>query len=249
MVVALICILFLSFIFVRIGAIAFQLTGLEWSLAKFQSLSCYTGTGFTTKEAELITGNPQRRKIATILMILGNANLVIMVGTFASSIVTTNTIATLLTRSFFDLPISPVFVTMINLVLLVVAVIILFKVLNNPRITLKLTNYLRARMVRKAFFRQVSFEELLVETGGYGVSRVKILSDSPVVDKRLIDTDLREWGINLLAIVRGGETITTPHADTAILRGDELICFGKLGEIRSYLVPEEAKKVEEQEKK
>ena len=40
-----------SFIVVRIGAIAFQLTGLEWSLAKFQALSCFSGTGFTTKEA------------------------------------------------------------------------------------------------------------------------------------------------------------------------------------------------------
>ena len=42
-----------SFIAVRIGAIAFQLTGLEWSLAKFQALSCFSGTGFTTKESEL----------------------------------------------------------------------------------------------------------------------------------------------------------------------------------------------------
>jgi Trk-type K+ transport system membrane component len=63
----------ISFLVVRIGAIAFQLTGLEWALAKFQSLSCFSGTGFTTREAELITGNPQRRKIATSLMILGNA--------------------------------------------------------------------------------------------------------------------------------------------------------------------------------
>jgi len=50
-----IVVLIASFIIVRIGAVAFQLTGLEWSLAKFQSLSCFSGTGFTTKEAELIT--------------------------------------------------------------------------------------------------------------------------------------------------------------------------------------------------
>ena len=62
-----------SFVVVRIGAIAFQLTGLEWSLAKFQALSCFSGTGFTTKESELITSNKQRRKIASILIILGNA--------------------------------------------------------------------------------------------------------------------------------------------------------------------------------
>jgi hypothetical protein len=61
-----IIILIVSFIIVRIGAIAFTMTGLEWSLATFQSLSCFTGTGFTTKEAELITGHPQRRRIASL---------------------------------------------------------------------------------------------------------------------------------------------------------------------------------------
>ena len=76
----------ISFIVVRIGAIAFQLTGLEWSLAKFQSLSCFSGTGFTTKEAELVTGNPQRRHIASILMVLGNAGLVTLVATFANTL-------------------------------------------------------------------------------------------------------------------------------------------------------------------
>ena len=80
-------VIFVSFVVVRIGAIAFELTGLEWSLAKFQSLSCFTGTGFTTKEAELITGNPQRRKIASVLMVLGNAGLVILIASFVSSLV------------------------------------------------------------------------------------------------------------------------------------------------------------------
>ncbi len=44
--------LIVSFIVIKIGAIAFQLTGLEWSLAQFQALSCFTGTCFTTKESE-----------------------------------------------------------------------------------------------------------------------------------------------------------------------------------------------------
>ena len=68
-------VLIVSFIVVRIGAIALQLTGLEWSLAKFQSLSCFTSTGFTTKEAELITGDPRRRRIASVLIVLGHAGL------------------------------------------------------------------------------------------------------------------------------------------------------------------------------
>ena len=71
-----IIVLSVSFIVVRIGAIAFQLTGLDWSLAKFQALSCFSGTGFTTKESELVVGNSQRRKIASVLMVLGNAGIV-----------------------------------------------------------------------------------------------------------------------------------------------------------------------------
>lgn len=37
-------VIIISMIVVRIGAIAFQLTGLDWSFAKFQALSCFTGT-------------------------------------------------------------------------------------------------------------------------------------------------------------------------------------------------------------
>jgi len=53
----------IAFVIVRIGAIAFELTGLERSLARFQALSCFSGTGFTTRESELIVSSPQRRRI------------------------------------------------------------------------------------------------------------------------------------------------------------------------------------------
>ena len=75
-----------SMIIVRVGAIAFELTGLNWNIAKFQSLSCFSGTGFTIREAELVLGYPQRRRIASYLMILGNAGLVAMIATFANSL-------------------------------------------------------------------------------------------------------------------------------------------------------------------
>ena len=77
-----IIVLIVSFVIVRIGAIAFQLTGLDWSLAKFQALSCFTSTGFTTREAELITSDPRRRRIASVLIVLGHAGFVTMIATF-----------------------------------------------------------------------------------------------------------------------------------------------------------------------
>ncbi|MFA5423214.1 MAG: TrkA C-terminal domain-containing protein [Phycisphaerae bacterium] len=231
--------LIVSFIVVRIGAIAFQLTGLEWSLAKFQSLSCFTGTGFTTKETEMITGNLQRRKIASILMVLGNAGLVTMIITGASSI--RANVLSVLSKRYLPLPeqVSEQFAQVINIVIVIAAVAIIYKVFTNRKLTLRLTNFLREKIIKKEFFHKVSFEELVVETGGYGVSRVKVFADSPVLNKTLIEADLRKRDITVLAIIRGGETMPNPGANMAILRGDELVCFGRLENIRSVLYPSE----------
>ena len=114
-----------SFIIVRIGAIAFQLTGLEWSLAKFQSLSCFSGTGFTTREAELVTGHPQRRRIATILIVLGNAGFITMIASIASAMNAQYTLWAKLSESFLPIEkIPPSLIRYINLLVIILSVFI-----------------------------------------------------------------------------------------------------------------------------
>ena len=49
----------ISFLFVRAASIALMMTGLEKKKARFQALSAFSGTGFTTKEAEAIVNHPQ----------------------------------------------------------------------------------------------------------------------------------------------------------------------------------------------
>jgi hypothetical protein len=233
MLILFILALIVSFIVVRIGAIAFQLTGLEWSLAKFQALSCFSGTGFTTKEAELITGNKQRRRIASALMVLGNAGLVIMIATLASSFVPQETILSKLSKSFLPFTIQPSVGIWVNLAIIVVAVYAIYKVFTHEKLARHLTNFLRKKIIKKDIFKKVSFEELLLATGGYGVSRVAVCAGSPVLDKTLSQSELRRHDITVLAVVRGAETMPNPTADTKILLGDELICFGKLENIRN----------------
>ena len=72
----------ISFLIVRVGAVALELTGLEKNKALFQALSAFTGTGFTTRESEMIVGHPQRRRVVTILMVLGTAGIVSVIATF-----------------------------------------------------------------------------------------------------------------------------------------------------------------------
>ena len=223
-----------SFIVVRIGAIAFQLTGLEWSLAKFQSLSCFSGTGFTTKEAELITGNPQRRRIASVLMVFGNAGLVTLVATFANTLRPSIRLPEL-TIPFLHLVFPASFLPWINLAIVAASIYVIYKLFTHTRLTKKITNILRRRIIKRELVKPVSFEELLVSTGGYGVSNIEVTTDSPVVDKTLIETALRANDITVLAIERGRDIIANPHRDTRILLGDRLICFGKLDNIRKQL--------------
>jgi hypothetical protein len=230
-----IIVLTVSFIIVRIGAIAFQLTGLEWSLAKFQSLSCFTGTGFTTREAELITGNKRRRRIASVLMVLGNAGLVIMIATFANSLSPQQVILRRLTEPLLPFSVPPYLVQWVNLLIIVLAVVIIYKVFTNPKFSKKLTNFLRKKIIRKEIFTPASFEELMLATGGYGVTKINVSAGSPVLDKTLSESQLRNHDITILAITRGEKTTPNPSANTKIILGDELMCFGKLENIRNRI--------------
>ncbi len=229
-----------SFIAIRVGAIAFELTGLEWSFAKFQALSCFTGTGFTTKEAELVVGNPQRRRIASVLMVFGNAGLVTLIATFA------NTLRPNIIVPTFTIPFLPVIfpsriLPWANLLILVVFSYFIYRLFTRTKFTKKLTDKLRSIVLKKEIVKSVSFEELIVATGGYGVSQIEVCKDSPALDKTLREANLRKYDITILAIERKGDTIPNPPADTKIQLKDNLVCFGKLENIRKELcvLPEE----------
>jgi len=222
-----------SFIIVRVGAVAFQLTGLEWSFAKFQALSCFSGTGFTTKEAELITSHPQRRRIATILIVLGNAGLVTMIATVASALNPQQTLWSKLSESYLPVSIPRHAVPWINLLIIVIAVYVIYKIFTHKKIATKLTNSLRMRIMKRESFKPVSFEELLLLSGGYGVSKIEVSEDCPLVNKTLAESQLRKDDITVLAMVRADGIMPNPLADTKILAGDELVSFGKLENVRN----------------
>jgi hypothetical protein len=70
---------------VKLGSIAFQLTGLEPKMATFQALSAFTNTGFTTSAAEDVVKHRKRRVIATVLIIIGYIGIVGIIVTLVRS--------------------------------------------------------------------------------------------------------------------------------------------------------------------
>jgi hypothetical protein len=217
-----------SFIIVRIGAIAFQLTGLEWSLAKFQALSCFSGTGFTTRESELITRDKQRRKIASILMVLGNAGLVTMIASVAGAFAGP---AGILPKDTAD-----IYSVLVNLAMLIILLYIFYRIAKNRKFRTRITNFLRKKIMKREAFQNVSFEELLFVTGGYGISKFRLTKDSPLAGKTLLESDLRKNDITILAIIKGDDTIPNPPANSRLEPGNEVVAYGNTNNMRKNFV-------------
>ncbi len=224
-----------SFIIVRIGAVAFQLTGLRWSLAKFQSLSCFSGTGFTTREAELITGDHNRRRIASILMVLGNAGLVTMIATVASALNPEHTLLSWISTSF--VPWVPLWLEKwVNLAIIVLGLVIAYRIFTNQKLIRKLTHYARHKIVKLNLLGLVDFEELAMIADGVGITKVNIDRGNSLIGKSLDEIGLKEKEIRVLAVVRDGAMTFQPGGDFQIQRGDELYCLGPLNVIRKVCV-------------
>lgn len=72
---------------IGLGALALEATGLERRKARFQSLSAFTGTGFTTSEAEAVVNHAQRRRIISTLIIVGNLGVLGLLGALVAVLV------------------------------------------------------------------------------------------------------------------------------------------------------------------
>ena len=78
----LLLVLFATFIaaLIGLGALALEATGLDSRKARFQALSAFSGTGFTTSEAEAVIRHPQRRRVISILMVVGTLGILSLLG-------------------------------------------------------------------------------------------------------------------------------------------------------------------------
>ena len=181
----------------------------------------------------MITGDPRRRRIASILIVLGNAGIVTMIATAASALNPDQVLIARLSESILPVSIPSTMIPWVNLTVIVLGLLVIYMISTNRKIAGKFTLYLRKRIRKKDLLKPVSFEELLFLTGGYGISKIAVCENSPLIDKTLLESDLRKQDITVLAIVRGSETMPNPTALVTIHKGDDLIVFGNLHNIRS----------------
>lgn len=207
-----------SLLVVRGAAIALMMTGMDRDRARFQALSAFSGTGFTTREAESIVNHPRRRRIVSWLMIAGNAGIITVIVTATSSLVSSEGV---------EIP--------INGILLVVAVVLLYRLATSRGFLKRWDIFVEDRLVKSKAFERVSTEDLLHFMEGYGMVREIITEDSLLAGKSLVETQLSSKGLLVLGIERGPRWIPIPSASTVIQPGDRLVVYGPLDVLKALL--------------
>ena len=214
---ALVALLF-SFLIVRAGAIALMLTGIDSASARFQSLSAFTGTGFTTRESELIVGHPLRRRIVTWLIVLGNVGIVTVIVSATSSLVSSQG---------RQIP--------INVVILVVGALLVYWLVTRRRAVRVWERFIEHRLVRSGTLEEARAEDLLHLGEGYGLLRAMVFEGSDLIGRALYDLRLPEKGVLLLGIERRHGWLPIPKPDETVVEGDRLVAYGPLDTLREVL--------------
>ncbi len=227
-------IVIISITVVRIGAVAFELTGLEWTVAKFQALSCFTSTGFTTKESELIVKSQQRRKIATILMIIGHAGLVTLIATFVNSLRPSQLVHKVF-EPIIHLDNLPTLSVLINIVIITIICWIIFSLFSHTKLSKKITKVIQNFFIKKNFISRTYVQDLVISSGGFGIINIEVTKHSELYHMNLSDVVKKHPEMKILAIERGRNIITNLTDETRILLGDNIISYGKIDEIKKAL--------------
>jgi len=208
--------IFGSFIVVLIGGLALQLTGIEPDVARFQALSAFSGTGFTTTEAERVVRHRTRRRVVTILIILGNAGLVTIIATLVASFTQV---------SGYDW-------FFIRLAIILVSIFVLYKLIIGSRFGNRILQWVRKPLIKRILREAPAIEEIYNAGRGWGVSLVMIKHNSKNVGLSLADVVIEE-GVKILAIDRTEEFLSRPNSEEKLREGDRLLVYGNMKSVRS----------------
>lgn len=82
---------------------------------------------------------------------------------------------------------------------------------------------------------EVDLRQKLRLTGGYGIVEFTVHHMPELEDKALRDTNLSSRDIHVMSITRQLTIIPNPRGDEVIRRGDSLLCYGNLHELRAMM--------------
>ena len=207
-----------SFIVVRIGGFALQLTGIEPEVARFQALSAFSGTGFTTREAERVVGHRTRRRIVTILIILGNAGMVTVIATLVASFT----------------QVSGYMWFFIRLAIIVGGIFGLYQLIIRSNVGQRILDRLQRPLMNRILREAPAVEEIFRAEKEWAISLATIKGSSKSIGQSVTDITAEE-DIEILAIERAGTYLTRPDSEEKIVEGDRLLVYANRKAVKRVL--------------
>ena len=216
-VIPLVFIIIIFFFIVRVATVVLKLTGLDDNTAHFQAVSAFTGTGFTTREAELVLSDPVRRKTIIILMILGKVGIVSVIAGL-----------------FLSFGKNGIFSDLGKALILIIVILILYKLTTLKGFSRAINHFIESRIVARGLVKQKTLEELFSLPRGYGIAKLIITKESKRNGLTLNEAGFISKNILVLCIERKSNIIPFPHANDRIKEGDSLLCYGLIDNIKPH---------------
>jgi hypothetical protein len=209
-------ILAISLVVVRVATVGLTLTGLSKDLAEFQALSAFTRSGFTTRESEEIVNHPVRRRIIMILMLSGNAGIVIAITSMLQAFTQVEANAEWYNSTWF------------RFTVLTTGVVLLWAVATSKIVERGMWSLNSWAVRRWTHIDVMDYMGLLRVTRDYAVCELQVHPGDWVADKTLIDLQLPREGVIILGIEReDGHYIGAPRGTSKIEPGDTLLLYGR----------------------
>ena len=212
-------VLVLSLIVVRIATVALSMTGLSTEVSRFQARSAWTGTGFTTGEAEQVVDHPVRRRIMSWLMLARGAGLV--------------TAASTLFLSFADVGSEETSEGLFRLGVLVLALMVLWWVSRSSWVDRRMRAWIEKALEATTDIRAKNYATVLHLNENYEVSELVVVEDGWMAGRTLRDLRLAEEGVLVLGVTRkGGKYVGAPAGDVRIEAEDRVTVYSVEEKVR-----------------
>lgn len=207
----------LSLLVIRVGTVALRMTGLSKDVAAFQSLSAFSGAGFTTDEAESALAYPARRRIVEALIRLGSIGVITAISSLVLS---------------FANPVG----RFERLIVLVAASIVLVGLARSDRFDRLLTPAIERLLDRTTELEIRDYTGLLRLHRNYRVADLSVSEDDWLASAELEELDLPSEGVVILGIRRAdGTYVGAPSPDHEIRPGDTVIAYGQEDRLRELV--------------
>lgn len=217
--ISLIIIISISMLITKVASISLMHTGLSKQAARFQARSALTGVGFTTREAESVTGHPFRRRIIMTLMLVGNAGIITAISSLMLTFIN-------IQEEQLD--------AWIRLLILFGAISLLLLLSQSKWVDRLLSKAINKMLKKYTDLNVRDYAQLLRLTGEYSIFEFQVEKDDWLVNKNLGALELRQEGINVLSVTRSdGTYLGVPSGDTGIEPGDTLLLYGKSRKLKS----------------